>query len=155
MSKTREVTTDDIKLDEVPQKPGAAKDVGVTGEIEVPVANDFKRAIDDAAFAEDVLTVHLSEPRDESDFEYCVLGVNGVLRTFRRGDTHKIPRKYVEVLARSKIMRVATKRKTLDDGSETMVPVVSYSPVYPFSVTHDPAGGKGVEWLKTIIQQPA
>lgn len=155
MSKIKEVTTDDIKLDDVPQNLAKAKDAGIVGEVQIPVEHDLTAAVNKAAFYEELLTVHLSEPRDESDFPFCEIGVNGVKMVFRRGDDHKMPRKFVEVLARSKVARVETKRKTLDDGSETMVPVIKYSSVYPFAVTHDPSGARGAEWLKQIMAQPA
>jgi len=151
----KETTTDDITLDDIPVDLAKSASAGIEGEVQVPVETDLTKAVENAAFAEDVLTVFLSEPRDESDFQFATVGVNGSVRAYKRGDTVQMRRKEVEVLARSKISRVQTVRQALSDGSETMVPKISYSPVYPFSVTHDPRGGVGAAWLKNILAQPA
>ena len=153
MAKTREVTTDDIKLDDVAQdlsRPGII-------DVESPTTADFGAVVSEEAFAHQELEVYFPEPADENDFQFVDIKVNELPRkVFKRiGQTMRLKRCEVEVLARSKIARVRTDRRVLPDGSETMEPKISYHPVYPFSVVHDPAGGRGVSWLKTIMSQPA
>jgi hypothetical protein len=153
MAKSKEVTTDDLQLDDVSVDLGRAREGGLS-ELEVPVG-DLSSLMADEKFMHEKLTVYLADPADENDFPFAVVGVNGVPKSYRRGDSHEMRRCEVEVLARSKIMRVKTVRRLAPDGSETMEPQVTYTPVYPFSVTRDPSGAKGVEWLKRIMAQPA
>lgn len=150
------VNSDDITLDEVQPNLEVAKDRGVEGEVVVPVERDINKLMKvDAFYAEKVL-VAFAEPQNENESPYVEANVNGYVFCHKRDmQPVEIPRIVLEYIARAKTMRVRTERKVMQDGSETMVPKISYSPDYPFTVLHDPSGKRGVEWLKTVLAQPA
>lgn len=61
-------------------------------------------------------------------------------------------RKYVEVLARSKVDSYEVKTVKHDDHEDNIA-IPNASSRYPFSVLHDPAGAKGYEWLSRILRE--
>lgn len=147
-------STDDIKMDE----PNVnLETLGKEGLIEATVGLDTSLAqlAEQERFMNDRIEVYFAEPVNE-DIETPVVEVtvNGKYFFARRGDTKQIPRYALEVLARSKFMRVKTERKVDHEGAETMVQRITYSPCYPFQVLSDPRGKAGVEWLRTIMNQP-
>jgi hypothetical protein len=147
-------STDDIVLDEPRVDLDKAKSVGVIEpvvELDKPLAQLAERE----RFMEDPIEVYFAEAVNE-DIETPVVEVtvNGRYFYAKRGDTKMIPRYALEVLARSKFMRVKTERKVDHEGAETMVPKLNYSPCYPFQVISDPRGKQGVEWLRGIMNQP-
>jgi hypothetical protein len=147
-------STDDIKLDDVQVDLDKAKSSGVD-EVVVPVEADISKLMKvDAFYAEKVL-VAFAEPATENETPFVEANVNGHVFVHRRDmQPVEVPRIILEYIARAKTMRVRTERKVLEDGSETMVPKVTYSPDYPFTVLHDPSGAKGVAWLKSVLSQP-
>lgn len=147
-------STDDVTLDEGTVNLDKAKNEGLietTVELDKPLAQLAERE----RFMHDMIEVYFAEPVNE-DIETPVVEVtvNGRYFYAKRGDTKTIPRYALEVLARSKLMRVKTERKVDHEGAETMVPKTIYSPCYPFQVISDPAGKNGVEWLRNIMAQP-
>lgn len=154
MARQQEVTTDDIVIDEVRPDLGKAKDSGLI-EAVVPVQGDIAKIAKGEKFYQDMLTVFFHEPANENETPLVEANVNERYLCYRRGQDALIPRYVLEVIARSKVMRVRTERAVDNQGAETMVTKVNYVPVYPFSVTQDPAGRAGAEWLKNILAQPA
>lgn len=149
----KEVTSDDIRLDEpvinIANPDDPIKDVeSVSGaELEKTASNE--------SFYNDRITVFFAEPATESESPYVEATVNGRYFCAKRGSEAVVPRYILEVIARSKTMRVKTERRVAKDGSEEVVPVTLTTPCYPMSVLHDPAGAKGTNWFKSILAQPA
>jgi hypothetical protein len=147
--------SDDIKLDEVTPNLDKAKNEGLV-ETAVALDKPLSQLAEQEQFMNDMVEVNFAEPANP-DIETPVveITVNNKYYFARRGETKMIPRYMLEVLARSKVMRVRTERTVDTDGAETMVPKITYTPCYPFTVISDPAGRKGVEWLRNILAQPA
>lgn len=147
-------STDDIALDEPKVN---LETLGKEGLVEATVGLDkpLAKLAEEERFMNEMIEVYFAEPVNE-DIETPVVEVtvNGKYFYCRRGETRSIPRYALEVLARSKFMRVKTERKLDHEGAETMVPKITYSPCYPFQVIMDPSGKRGVEWLRAIMNQP-
>lgn len=148
----KEVTTDDIKLDE----PAIDLDKGEDAiqQIEVPVCSDLSKLSEQESFMNERLEVFFAEPPSENESPLVEVTVNGRYLCYPRGRSGLVPRYAVEVIARSKLMRVSTEKRIMSDQTESVVPVTRTSSVYPFTVTRDPSGSKGAAWLRNILSQP-
>lgn len=113
-----------------------------------PSAMDFER------FMNQVLTIHVHDAGGPEDSDFCEVTVNGEYRLIVRGETADIKRCHAEVLARAKHMRVVQKKVTQPDGSIGYEERAVLKHTYPFSVIHDPAGKRGVDWLKQLFRSP-
>jgi len=153
--KGEQANSDDIKLDDVTPNLDKAKNEGLV-ETTVPLDKPLAQLAEQEQFMNDLIEVHFAEAANP-DIETPVVEITVNNRYFfaRRGESKMIPRYFLEVLARSKVMRVRTERKVDAEGAETMVPRITYTPCYPFTVIADPAGKKGIEWLRNIMAQPA
>jgi hypothetical protein len=105
-------------------------------------------------FMRDELEVFLNEASNENDPGFVEMNVNGDYRMVVRGDTVKLRRYHVAVLARAKQSRVRQKKIVNQDGSMGFIEENVLSLTYPFSVTHDPRGKKGGDWLKQMLSNP-
>lgn len=148
-------TSEDITLDEGTVNLDKARNEGAI-DTTVPLDKPLAQLAEQEQFMNDMVEVHFAEPANP-DIETPIveITVNGKYFFARRGESKALPRYMLEVLARSKVMRVRTERKVMPDGSETMEPKITYNPCYPFVVISDPAGKKGVDWLRNIMAQPA
>lgn len=126
------------------------RDSQIIEPVDAPLDSERGTAL---AFMEDMITIHLHDPQDNNPEPIVPVGVNGKVRYLRRGEQHTLPRKYIEVLARARRINYRTQDAVASDGSRTMVLKSSTTLQYPFTVVHDPAGEKGVEWLKRIMSE--
>ena len=103
-------------------------------------------------FMEDELLVMLTSTGADGEAPFVHVGVNGVTKLLPREQPIMLKRKFVEVLARAK------KTDFIQDldfrlGDEMNRLRQAHAFKYPFQVMQDPAGVKGVEWLKRIFAQ--
>ena len=110
--------------------------------------------LDHEAFMRDELEVFVNEPGNENDAAFLEVNVNGDYRMVVRGDTAKLRRYHVAVLAQAKQSRVRQKKIMNPDGSMGFVEENVLSLTYPFSVVHDPRGKQGGDWLKQLLSNP-
>lgn len=149
-----EVTTPPPDNDILVDVQRAMQGQKIVTEVEIPLAADAKKAIENEAFAHDVLDVVFSQPRDRNDFKSVRVGWNGVHYEYPRNNSVcKVPRGVIEILARSRIQNVETKLVKAEDGSDSYVPVINESHTYPFSVVKDPRGQVGYGWLQGILNE--
>lgn len=135
-------------------------DIPVTGDVstiarpdrEILTADgidmDYAAAL---AFNEELVDVVVHESTEPNASPLVDTYVNGVPQRFIRGQTQRVKRKFVEVLARAK-----------QTGIKTIVDMSNGEPVnrihrhtglrYPFSIQHD-ANPKGAAWLRNILAQ--
>ena len=106
-------------------------------------------------FMRDELEVHIGETQNENDPAFVELNVNGDYRMIVRGDTAKLRRYHVAVLAQAKQSRVRQKKIVNSDGSMGFVEENVLSLTYPFSIINDPNPKQGAPWLKQILSNPA
>lgn len=149
----KEVTSEDIKLDE--PVINIANPGDPIKDVETVSGAELNKIASNESFYNDKITVFFAEPATESESPFVEATVNGKYFCAKRGSEAVVPRYILEVIARSKTMRVRTERRVAADGSEESVPVTLTTPCYPLSVLHDPAGAKGTDWFKKILAQPA
>lgn len=111
--------------------------------------------LDRAQFMNQELDVLFHEPQSENEPAFVEVNVNGDYRLAVRGNSTKLKRYHVEVLARAKQSRVRQKKVVNPDGSMGFVEEQVLSLTYPFVVETDPAGMKGRDWLKQLLANPA
>lgn len=114
-------------------------------------------------FMNDVLTVYINEDKDKNATKLVEVSVNGRRIFIPRGTATNmgwdisgrqvpIKRMFVERLARAKETSLS---QDLDLTDESMNRLSKHRALtYPFSVTHDPAGEVGQEWVKQIWGEP-
>ncbi len=119
---------------------------GVEGE-------NFNDAVALEAFMNEQLLIHVYTDGTSGALEVITPTVNGVNQPIIRGRDQLVKRKYVEVLARSKIV---TYRQEVADQSRPeniqMTPLANMTA--PFVVRED-KNPKGRAWLEHILRQPA
>ena len=111
-------------------------------------------AIDQEAFMRDELEVFFNEPVNENEASFVEVNVNGDYRMVMRGDTAKLRRYHVAVLAQAKQSRVRQKKIVNPDGSMGFAEDNVLALTYPFQVMHDPNPQKGVPWLRQLLSNP-
>lgn len=110
--------------------------------------------LDEEAFMRDELEVFFNDPGNENEPSFVEVNVNGDYRMVIRGDTAKLRRYHVAVLANAKQSRVRQRKIVAQDGSMGFQEENVLSLTYPFQVMHDPNPKVGVPWLKKMLAQP-
>lgn len=106
-------------------------------------------------FMRDELEVYVNEAQNENDPTFIEINVNGDYKMAMRGDTVKMRRYHVAVLAQAKQSRVRQTKIVNPDGSMGFREDNVLSLSYPFSVTMDPNPKRGSAWLKQMLSNPA
>ena len=133
-----------------------AAEAAAPGGIEVDTDRVLRTdALDQEAFMRDELEVLFSEPTSEHEPSFVEVNVNGDYRMVMRGDTAKLRRYHVAVLANAKQSRVRQRKIVNQDGSMGFQEENVLSLTYPFQVIHDPNPRQGGPWLKQLLKQPA
>lgn len=145
----RTVSSEDVDI------VNAIEDVKASG-IEIDTEQVIRTdQLDFEKFMRDELEVHINESQNENDAAFVELNVNGDYRMIVRGDTAKLRRYHVAVLAQAKQSRVRQRKIVNQDGSMGFVEENVLSLTYPFSVINDPNPKQGAPWLKQILSNPA
>lgn len=120
-------------------------------EIEIvpgPALGDYAAEL---AFNEELVDVMVFESTDKNAEPVVDLYCNGVPQRFIRGRTQTVKRKYVEILARSRITAMATDVQI--QGDKVVSRINKNTAVrYPFSVVRD-SNPRGADWLRKIQQE--
>jgi hypothetical protein len=110
--------------------------------------------IDQEAFMRDELEVFFNEPSNENEAAFVEVNVNGDYRMVVRGNTAKLKRYHVAVLANAKQSRVRQRKIVNPDGSMGFSEENVLALTYPFQVMHDPRPQQGVPWLRQLLSNP-
>lgn len=103
------------------------------------------------AFNEEYVEVTVHETTDKNAAMLVDVYCNGVPQRFIRGQTQRVKRKFVEVLARAKQTRIKTEVEMR--GNDPVNKIVRTTGLrYPFRVDND-RNPKGQDWLKRILMQ--
>lgn len=90
-------------------------------------------------------TIHnTSDPNQPDPVQ---VGVNGVIKKFKRGETHVAPRMFLESLIRT----VRTTRPVIYVDANGLYQTrneITYSEAYPLAILDDPAGQQGRRWFE-------
>lgn len=164
----KQVHTADLPTAQAPVLNQAAmEDRGeVIAAVDTPIKDDYLQQL---AFNEDPITIRIERGPEENApmvVDCWVQGegaevLNPVTQKWSKmsclpiGGVIVTKRKYVEVLARSRVDRYHAKQaiqnpQENEDGWKVRG---STSQSHSFSVVHDPAGAKGVEWLTRIYAE--
>lgn len=103
-------------------------------------------------FMNDVLEIYVA-PSDNPEVNPIDLpNVNGINQLVPLGETIKIKRKFVEVMART---RTTVYDQVTPDPSQPERKIMKEKTIVtrPFTVTNDPAGEKGALWLQGILKE--
>lgn len=111
-------------------------------------------ALEQEAFMRDELEVFFNEPGNEHEPGVVEVNVNGDYRMAVRGETAKMRRYHIAVIASAKQSRVRQKKIVNADGSMGFQEENVLSLTYPFQITHDPNPKLGGPWLKKLLSQP-
>lgn len=110
--------------------------------------------LDQESFMRDELEVFFNEPGNENEPSFVEVNVNGDYRMVVRGETAKLRRYHVAVIAAAKQSRVRQRKIVNPDGSMGFAEENVLSLTYPFQVMNDPNPKLGVPWLKKLLAQP-
>lgn len=119
-----------------------------------PPTGDVKRALSNEQFMAEWVEIQLAEPGSEDEHQFAEITVNGDRVCIRRGDSAKIRRYHLAVLAAAKQQRLVQKKITNPDGSMGYQESFVLRPVYPFSVLSD-SNRAGSTWLRQLLQSAA
>lgn len=123
-------------------------------EIDTVAGNkDFKKLVNDEAFANESLTVFFHPTSDEREVNSFVLNVGGINMPVIKGYEIKMKRKFVEVAARMKQTKFTQRiANPMDPSSIQMVPTTTL--VHPFDVRED-KNPKGKAWIEAVKAERA
>lgn len=132
------------------------KEASAPGGVEIDTDRVISTdALDQEAFMRDELEVYFNEPGNENEPAFVEVNVNGDYRIAVRGDTVKLRRYHVAVLANAKQSRVRQRKIVQPDGSMGFQEENVLALSYPFQVMHDPNPKQGAPWLRQLLSTPA
>jgi hypothetical protein len=150
--RNRSVASEDVEIvNAVTPAAEAAKPGGIEIDTDRVIRTE---QLDEEAFMRDELEIHFSEPGNENEASFVEVNVNGDYRMVMRGDTARLRRYHVAVIANAKQSRVRQRKILNQDGSMGFQEENVLALTYPFQVMHDPNPRMGVPWLKKLLAQP-
>jgi hypothetical protein len=132
---------------------GKAKDALEPARI-IPVDNPEldQEKLANMAFMEEMVEIYIQPTSDKQAAPIFDVGCNGQREFFRRGETKAVKRKFVNILAGSKITTFTQQRRQNKEGIFEDVQIPTTSLAYPFSVTRDD-NPLGAHWLRSVLAQ--
>lgn len=150
--RNKSVASEDV---DIVGKVTPAAEASASGGVEIDTDRVIRtEQLDEEAFMRDELEVFFNEPGNENEASFVEVNVNGDYRMVVRGDTAKLRRYHVAVIAAAKQSRVRQRKIVNADGSMGFQEENVLSLTYPFQVMHDPNPKMGVPWLKKLLAQP-
>ncbi len=148
-------TTVDTREEHVGQ--GSVRDLPTDGDarlsapkIETVEGPNALKFADELAFAEELVEIMVHDTTDPKENKLVQVAVNGKNQYFLRGETQKVRRKYIEVLARAKKTTYTQEKYADTTGADALRNVPHTALQYPFSVVNDP-NPRGAAWLRQIL----
>lgn len=113
---------------------------------------EFKDIVEYEAFMAEGVTIMIHKTTDKNAPWVVPVGVNGDIRYFPRDVRMRVPRKFVEVLAKAQEEQLKTVQNRDHESDNAMTTTRQSASSYGFSVLHDPnpAGGR---WLRRVTRQ--
>jgi hypothetical protein len=150
--RNRSVASDDV---DIANRVTPAAEASAPGGIEIDTDRVIRTDhMDQEMFMRDELEVFFNEPNNENEASFVEVNVNGDYRMVIRGETAKLRRYHVAVLAQAKQSRVRQRKVVSPDGSMGFQEENVLSLTYPFQIMHDPNPKQGVPWLKQLLKNP-
>lgn len=123
------------------------------GRDDIAVAGtDELKGLDLAKFMEEELTIVIHKSTDKNALEKVPVGVNGETAWLPRDVRIRLPRKFVERLARAQEATYRTHDNPDPRMDEGKIVRRTNGQVFPFAVLHDP-NPRGPAWLDRISRE--
>lgn len=110
------------------------------------------KGVDVAKFMEEELTIVIHKSTDKNALERVPVGVNGETAWLPRDVKIRLPRKFVERLARAQEATFRTDDNPDPRMDEGKIVRRTNGQVFPFAVLHDP-NPRGAAWLARITRE--
>lgn len=116
---------------------------------------EFKAKQETLQFYAQMLDISIGPTTDEDAMDFFSISVNGRSYIFEYGkDYTNVPRYIVAGLAAARPAHYDNQHYVDSNGVRGYRYPMKRGLRYPFSVTHDPAGARGREWLRFELQKP-
>jgi hypothetical protein len=126
--------------------------------VQVVTEREFKSTpegnVEYEAFMRQPIVIRISRTGDKNEPAYAFVGDNGVSVWIPREKPVRLPRCFVETLARSQERHYRQERNPDPNADEGMTTRRSGSASYPFAVLHDP-DPRGRAWLQRVTHESA
>lgn len=113
---------------------------------------EFKDAVEYETFMAEPVVIEIHTSTDKNAPTHALVGVNGEQVWLPRGQRIRIPRRFVERLARSQSVAYKTERNRDMDADVAMDTHKTTAMDYGFSVLRDP-NPKGDQWLRRVVRE--
>ena len=123
-----------------------------TPRIEVATEREFKDTAETAAFMEEQLVILVHKSTDKNAILMVPVAVNGEKAWLPRDVKIRIPRKFVERLARAQEATFRTDDNPDPRMDEGKIIRRTNGQVFPFAVLHDP-NPRGPAWLQRVTRE--
>jgi hypothetical protein len=120
-------------------------------DIAIAGAEELK-GVDVAKFMEEELTIVIHKSTDKNALERVPVGVNGETAWLPRDTKIRLPRKFVERLARAQEATFRTDDNPDPRMDEGKIIRRTNGQVFPFAVLHDP-NPRGAAWLQRVTRE--
>jgi hypothetical protein len=120
-------------------------------EIEVCDTPNWKDKAKNLAFMEEVVQVHIPITGAPNEELFIDVSNGGVKQFIERGRWQNVKRKFIEVLARAKAMRVTTPKYTDSEGNDSTRLVQTPALKYPFEMRDK--NPNGPVWLQRVLAE--
>ena len=130
-----------LKADEI-ERPDLA--VVTDANLETPHVKEYNFI---TAFMEDILTVRVAESEDPYAPDPVSSGNNGVIKLFKRGETYKVARKFIDSLIKTSFRTRTVQYKDANGLDQTRIEQIPVHNVI-VDIIEDPAGSYGRQWLQ-------
>lgn len=134
----------------VMKSTGPAKDALEPAYIQAVDRPVNKEKLEMLAFMEEPVTIEIHTTADPTAEQVFTVANGGKREFFRRGEVKTVARKFVNILASSKITTFSQKRVRDDEGIMQDVQVPRTALRYPFSVIED-KHPRGKDWLRATL----
>ena len=124
-------------------------------QVEIVAEKDLMNSAQLEKFMQDELVIVVHKSTDKNAVPKAPVGVNGKIVWLPRDTKIRIPRYFVERLARSQEATFSTDDNPDPRADEGKTIHRTNGQVYPFQVLHDPAGARGQAWLSKVTRQGA
>lgn len=103
-------------------------------------------------FMNDELTIRVATTTDQNAEQVFECNINGRLELFRRGETKKVKRYFVDWLLRRKQTVYSQQEVVNSEGIKDILNVPHTALKYDFAVVHDPHP-RGDEWRRAVMAE--
>ncbi len=130
-----------LKADEI-ERPDLA--VVTDADLNTPHVKEYNFI---TAFMEDMLTIRVAESEDPYAPDPVTAGNNGIIKIFKRGETYKVARKFVDSLIKTSFRTKTVQYKDANGLDQTRIEQIPVHNVI-VDIIEDPAGAYGRQWYQ-------